>query len=65
MQIEQFIESIFPTQDPKKLTAANQPSEGGITAIETFFLVTAALVTLLFMGGMMVGAVIWTFKYLN
>ncbi|KAK1753427.1 farnesyl-diphosphate farnesyl transferase [Echria macrotheca] len=53
-KIEQFIETIFPTQDPKRI-AEGLPAEGGITAIETFLLVSAALVTLFFIGGIMVG----------
>lgn len=52
-QIEQFIETIFPTQDPKKAAAGNPP-EAGMTASETFFLITAALTSLFLIGGMMV-----------
>ncbi|KAK1826216.1 isoprenoid synthase domain-containing protein [Podospora conica] len=58
-RIEQFIESIFPTQDPKKLNAVvTQAQKNGIamTSTEIFVLITCALVILLSIGGMMIGA---------
>ena len=58
-QIEQFIESIFPSQDPKKfvLNRTNfdqEPEQNGMTVGETVFLVSAALLSLFLIGGMMV-----------
>lgn len=56
-KIEQFIESIFPTQDPKKIQAEKMASvEGsGMDSMEAFFLVLSALSTLLLIGGLMIG----------
>jgi len=64
MQIEQFIESIYPTQDPKKLAliAKNQTSEelakkkgeDAEAKKDMFFLLLAVLGTLLFISAMMV-----------
>jgi farnesyl-diphosphate farnesyltransferase len=56
-QIEQFIESIFPTQDPKKLNAmATQGQKNGIamSTVEIFVLISSALMILLSIGGLMV-----------
>ncbi|KAK0648863.1 farnesyl-diphosphate farnesyl transferase [Cercophora newfieldiana] len=57
-KIEQFIESIFPSQDPKKFvlnsTNFDDQPENGMTAAETCFLVSAALIALFLIGGMMV-----------
>ncbi|KAK0611069.1 farnesyl-diphosphate farnesyl transferase [Immersiella caudata] len=59
-KIEQFIESIFPSQDPKKFVLNHasldqEPEENGMTMGETCFLVSAALLSLFLIGGMMVG----------
>jgi hypothetical protein len=55
-QIEQFIESIFPTQDPKKIAAAKKstPEAPGMDSWEAVFLVLSALSTLVLMGLLMV-----------
>lgn len=61
MQIEQFIERIFPTQDIKQLTAANKAKEGQqdpnaqMEAKETMILISAVLFVLVLVGGLMVG----------
>ncbi|KAK3346191.1 isoprenoid synthase domain-containing protein [Lasiosphaeria hispida] len=59
-KIEQFIESIFPTQDPKKIEAAALQEEaaaaGGMGFWETAALVGSALFVLLAIGGLMIGA---------
>jgi len=58
MQIEQFIESIFPTQDPKKIkaeSAAKAATEnGGPDVIETFYLVLSVVSIMTLMGALMV-----------
>lgn len=58
-QIEQFIESIFPTQDPKKIAAgqavANANNEmPGMDTGEAIMLVLSALSTLVLIGLLMV-----------
>ncbi|KAK3322035.1 farnesyl-diphosphate farnesyl transferase [Apodospora peruviana] len=63
-KIEQFIESIFPTQDPKKITAAQAAQKAGeeptMDTKEAFFLILAVLGVLGLVGGLMVG-VAWFF----
>jgi farnesyl-diphosphate farnesyltransferase len=54
-KIEQFIESIFPTQDPKKVEAAAKPAEPTMDTGEAFVLVASAMATLILIGLMMVG----------
>ncbi|KAL1851297.1 hypothetical protein VTK73DRAFT_9462 [Phialemonium thermophilum] len=60
-KIEQFIESIFPTQDPKTIAAGQAPNAGaqndqpGMDSREAFTLVLAVIGVLLLMGGLMVG----------
>ncbi|KAK3367499.1 isoprenoid synthase domain-containing protein [Podospora didyma] len=57
-KIEQFIESIFPTQDPKKIAAgitANQNEEPTIATSEAILLVVACLSVLFLIGGGMIG----------
>jgi len=60
-KIEQFIESIFPRQDPNRSATVNaaaayeEQQENGMTMGESLFLVGAALVSLFFIGGLMVG----------
>ncbi len=55
-QIEQFIESIFPTQDPKKIAAGQEAAKGqpGMDTVEAFFLILSALSTLVLIGLLMV-----------
>lgn len=63
-QVEQFIESIFPTQDPKKLallqkTEADVPdeikaAEDSTTSADIFFLALAVIGTLFVISGLMV-----------
>ena len=60
-QIEQFIESIFPTQDPKKVAAvvaANRPpaEEHNLETKEAIFLILTILGVLGAVGGVMVGS---------
>lgn len=61
IQIEQFIERIFPTQDIKQLTAANKAKEvqqdpnAQMEAKETMILISAVLFVLVLVGGLMVG----------
>lgn len=60
-QIEQFIESIFPTQDPKKIAAvvaANRPppEEHQLEMKEAIFLVLTILGVLCAVGGLMVSS---------
>jgi len=56
-KIEQFIESIFPTQDPKKIkaeSAAKAATEnGGPDVIETFYLVLSVVSIMTLMGALM------------
>ncbi|KAK3940021.1 isoprenoid synthase domain-containing protein [Diplogelasinospora grovesii] len=64
-KIEQFIESIFPTQDPKKIAAgvknANPATKDpGMDTSEALFLILAVLVVLGLVGGLMVGTA-WYF----
>lgn len=56
-QIEQFIESIFPTQDIKKLEAEKNATRTPTPSMETseaVFLILAVLGVLLLIGGLMV-----------
>lgn len=56
-QIEQFIETLFPKQDPKKLAQEakeKQTQEPGLTASETAIMVAVVLGVLLTMTGTMV-----------
>lgn len=60
LQIEQFIESIFPTQDPKKIALTqvqntNAESVNTMDTGETTFLVASVLGVLFVIGGLMVG----------
>lgn len=60
LQIEQFIESIFPTQDPKKIALAqaqnsNQAAANTTDNGDTTFLVLSMIGVLFVMGGLMVG----------
>jgi len=60
-KIEQFIETIFPTQDPKKLAMANKVNlQPGMDGLETFFLVASVMAILILMGSFMVG-IAWYF----
>ncbi|EHK25375.1 uncharacterized protein TRIVIDRAFT_81989 [Trichoderma virens Gv29-8] len=62
-KIEQFIESLFPKQDPKKLAQeakAKQTQEPSMTAGETAIMVSVVLGVLLTMTGLMVG-IAWFF----
>ncbi|KAK4136276.1 farnesyl-diphosphate farnesyl transferase [Trichocladium antarcticum] len=61
-KIEQFIESIFPTQDPKKIAAAklSSPAEPGMDSKEAVYLVLSTVSILALMGLFMVG-VAWFF----
>ncbi|KAK4460020.1 isoprenoid synthase domain-containing protein [Cladorrhinum samala] len=62
-KIEQFIESIFPTQDPKKINAAKQAEEqqvAGMDTMEAFFLICSVVSILVLLGGFMIG-VAWFF----
>ncbi|KAK3989726.1 isoprenoid synthase domain-containing protein [Cladorrhinum sp. PSN332] len=60
-KIEQFIESIFPTQDPKKIKAAKEVEvEPQMDSMEAFYLICSAVSILLLLGGLMVG-VAWYF----
>merc|ERR1711939_1155005 len=56
-KVEQFIESIFPTQDPKALSLIHKgeiaPSEA---KKDVFFLLLAVLGTLAVISGLMIGA---------
>ena len=57
MQVEQFIESIFPTQDIKKLEAEKKLTdrqEPGMDTSEAVFLIVAVVGVLLLIGGLMV-----------
>ncbi|KAK5659279.1 hypothetical protein OQA88_1372 [Cercophora sp. LCS_1] len=54
-KIEQFIESIFPTQDAKRANAKFEAERDQIHPLETFLLVTAAIVIFFAIGGLMVG----------
>lgn len=57
-KIEQFIESLFPKQDPKKLAQEakeKQTQEPGLTTSETAIMVAVVLGVLLTMAGVMVG----------
>ncbi|KAG9237434.1 isoprenoid synthase domain-containing protein [Amylocarpus encephaloides] len=67
--IEQFIESIYPTQDPKILTMQHAPStlvltpeqekekaEVAESKSDTFYLISAVLGTLFIISAMMIGA---------
>ncbi|KAK3484656.1 isoprenoid synthase domain-containing protein [Neurospora hispaniola] len=59
-KIEQFIESIFPTQDPKKIALAqaqnsNQAAANTTDNGDTTFLVLSMIGVLFVMGGLMVG----------
>ncbi|KAG7284057.1 Delta(24)-sterol C-methyltransferase [Staphylotrichum longicolle] len=58
-KIEQFIESIFPTQDPKKIAAGAQaaatPEGPGMDTGEAIMLVLSALATLVLIGLSMIG----------
>ncbi|KAK4246494.1 farnesyl-diphosphate farnesyl transferase [Corynascus novoguineensis] len=57
-KIEQFIESIFPTQDPKKIAAAraqNEEEEPSMAGGEAVVLVLSAIATMVFIGLLMVG----------
>ncbi|KXX79665.1 putative squalene synthase [Madurella mycetomatis] len=54
-KIEQFIESIFPTQDPKKIAAERQVEEPQMETLEAFYLVLAAVSTLVLIGALMMG----------
>jgi len=56
-QIEQFIESIFPTQDPKKIAAEKAgaaKNEPAMNTTEAFMLILSALSTLVLIGLLMV-----------
>ena len=56
-QIEQFIETLFPRQDPKKLAQearAKQTQEPTMSAGETAIMVGVVLAVLLTMTGLMV-----------
>lgn len=56
-QIEQFIESLFPKQDPKKLAQEakeKQTQEPGLTTSETAIMIAVVLGVLLTMTGVMV-----------
>ncbi|TPX15248.1 uncharacterized protein E0L32_004525 [Thyridium curvatum] len=59
-KIEQFIESVFPTQDIKKIHAAQKAKDGsGESSMdigEAAMLIGAVLAALLLIGGMMIGA---------
>ncbi|KAK3320182.1 farnesyl-diphosphate farnesyl transferase [Cercophora scortea] len=61
-KIEQFIESIFPTQDPKKIAAgkAQQNPDAQMDTGEAFLLIMAVLLVLGAMGALMVG-IAWFF----
>ncbi|KAK0610557.1 isoprenoid synthase domain-containing protein [Bombardia bombarda] len=64
-KIEQFIESIFPTQDPKKIAAGQVAATGPdkepvMDTLEAFYLICSVLSVLFLIGGMMVG-VAWYF----
>jgi farnesyl-diphosphate farnesyltransferase len=64
LQIEQFIESIYPTQDPKTMAikygaelgadAQKKKEEEAASSWEVFYLLAAVLGTLFFVGGCMV-----------
>ncbi|KAJ9150333.1 Farnesyl-diphosphate farnesyl transferase [Pleurostoma richardsiae] len=58
-KIEQFIEGIFPTQNIKEITAAQElkkKEEGpGMDTSETLFLILAVLIVLFVVGGLMIG----------
>ncbi|KAL2194118.1 farnesyl-diphosphate farnesyl transferase [Corynascus similis CBS 632.67] len=57
-KIEQFIESIFPTQDPKKIAATraqNEEEEPSMAGGEAVVLVLSAIATMFFIGLLMVG----------
>ncbi|KAK3690145.1 farnesyl-diphosphate farnesyl transferase [Podospora appendiculata] len=61
-KIEQFIESIFPTQDPKKIAAgkAKENPDAQMDTGEAFLLIMAVLLVLGAMGALMVG-IAWFF----
>lgn len=72
-QIEQFIESIYPTQDPKALSvihgadeldvdAQRKKAEDSQTSWEVFYLLAAVVGTLMFVGGCMVCSIQHTWK---
>ncbi|KAK0713891.1 isoprenoid synthase domain-containing protein [Lasiosphaeria miniovina] len=59
-KIEQFIESIFPTQDPKMIAAgrsmnANATKEPSMDTGEALLLVAACFAVLFLVGGLMIG----------
>lgn len=70
MQIEQFIEQIFPTQDVKKLTDADkakaqQQEANSMETKETLILMSAVLIVLFLVGGLMVGHPVKRLSMLN
>lgn len=60
-QIEQFIETIFPTQNIKEIAASEEQKkkmrreQGAMDSTETLFLVGTVLFVLFLVGGLMVG----------
>ncbi|KAK4229214.1 isoprenoid synthase domain-containing protein [Podospora fimiseda] len=60
-KIEQFIESIFPTQDPKQIKAAKEAEvQPTMDSLEAFYLICSAVSVLLLLGGAMV-CIAWYF----
>ncbi|KAK4162335.1 isoprenoid synthase domain-containing protein [Cladorrhinum sp. PSN259] len=60
-KIEQFIESIFPTQDPNKIKASKEvDGQPTMDTLEAFYLICSAVSILLLIGGLMVG-IAWYF----
>ncbi|OAA65937.1 farnesyl-diphosphate farnesyl transferase [Niveomyces insectorum RCEF 264] len=55
-KIEQFIESIFPTQDIKKIQAGKKTEEPAVPLTDGLMLVACVVAMLLVVGGIMVGA---------
>jgi hypothetical protein len=57
-QTEQFIETLFPQQDPTKMARDGKPAElteqPGMQASEAFFLLAAVMGVLFLVGGLMV-----------